>query len=139
MIPARTQSEELAIYEEQQSLPTLLSRLSKETTQLIVQQIALARTELDAKLNEAKQGAIALATSSVVSICGLLMLLFAAAYGIGEVLPTWAGFLIVGGTILAIGAGLAAAGKQKLAPERLKPTETQAMLQKDKEFIKEQL
>lgn len=138
MMPAHSRPHELVVPGEDQSLASLLSKLSKETTQLIVQQTALARIELESKLAEAKQGAIALATSSVLALSGLLVLLLAAGFGLGEVLPLWAAFLIVGLSVLGIGAALGLVGKRKLDPERLNPAETRAMLQTDKEFVKEQ-
>lgn len=140
MIPARSRPDEMMVYdpETSESLTTLLSRLSRETTQLVVQETALARTELEAKFAEAKRGAVVLATSSVVLLAGLIVLLFAAAYGIGTVLPVWAGFLIVGTVVIGTGAVLALLGARRLNPERLRPKQTQSMLQKDKEFIQEQ-
>lgn len=138
MMPVQSRPHDLVVPGEDQSVASLLSKLSKDTTQLIMQQTALARVELEAKLAEAKQGAIALATSTVLALSGLFVLLLAAGYGLGEVLPLWAAFLIVGCSVVAIGAGLAFAGKRKLDPERLNPVETRAMLQSNKEFIKEQ-
>lgn len=125
--------------EEHRNVTGLLTRLGRDTVQLIRQETALARTEMNEKLNEAKKGAAALASSSVVMLSGLIITLFAVAFGLAVIWPAWLAFLVVGGGVLLIGAVMAAAGKKKLEPSHLQPHQTRETLREDREFIREQV
>ena len=125
--------------EEHRNVTALLTRLGRDTVQLIRQETALARTEISEKLNEAKKGAAALASSSVVMLSGLIITLFAVAYGLAVIWPTWLAFLVVGGAVLLLGAVMAFAGKKKLEPGHLQPEQTRETLREDREFIREQV
>lgn len=125
--------------EDEHGVATLITRLGKETVHLLRQETALARKEVKENFAEAKRGAMALATSSVVMLSGLIVLLFAAAYAIAEFWPLWASFLVVGGGVVVIGAVMAAAGKKKLEPHNLEPTKTRETLREDQNLIREQV
>jgi hypothetical protein len=117
----------------------LLTRLGRETVQLVRQETALASKEIGENLNEAKNGAIAVATSLAILVPGVTVLLIAAAYGLSLYLELWAALLVVGGGALLIGAALALVGKKKMEPSNLEPTKTRQTLREDKQFIREQV
>ncbi len=125
--------------EEEHRVGQLLTRLGRETFQLIQQETALARTEIGENLADAKKGAIAIGTSLAVIVPGVTVLLLGVAYAISRVLPLWASMLIVGGAVLLLGIGLAYAGKKQLEWEKLEPTKTKESLRADTRFVREQV
>jgi hypothetical protein len=86
-------------------------------------EIALAKAEVTSGAKVAGKGAGLLAGAAFLVLMGLVFLLHGAAWGIAEWLPVWAGYLIVAGVVLLLGAILGLLGKKSLeqarpAPER---------------------
>lgn len=119
-------------------LPELVTRLGRDSVELIRTEAQLARVELNGKLAEAKAGAVSLAVSSVMLAGGLLILLQAAVYGLALELPLWAAALIVGSTATLFALITAAIASKKLSADNLTPEHTQEQLERDIQLAKEQ-
>jgi len=93
----------------EQSLTSIVSGIISDFQELIKQQMDLLKTEVAADLRKTKEGAAALAFGGAALFLGgallcvaLVQLLIAFVPG----LPPWAAYLLVGGLVAAIGAGL---------------------------------
>ena len=116
--------------EAEQSLGELVATASKAASDLIRAELELAKSELK---NEAKKAAIgggAFGGAAFFGIFAFLLLSFAAAYGVAaSSLPTWAGFLIIGGTYLLFAAVMGLVGLK--AVKRMGPPERTVRTTKD--------
>src|SRR3954468_16797003 len=95
---------------EEQSLGDLVSVATRDLSLLIHKEVELAKAEISAELKRAGIGAGLLGGAGFIGFFAMLLLSVAAALGIaaGADIPTWAGFVCVGGAY-AGGAGLFAA------------------------------
>jgi hypothetical protein len=121
----------------ERSLSTLLSDLASETVELLRQELALFKAELQEKLSKAGIGAAALAAAALIAFSGWLFLLLAAVFALDLVLPIWAAALIVGVLVVAIAGALALYGKSRLRADALTPERTMRSLREDQAWIKE--
>ena len=87
------------------SLGDLFGDLSQEFTDLVRTQTELAKTEIRTQTDRAKQAAGAFGAAAVAGYMALIMLSFAAAWGLSEIVPEGVAFLIVG-ALYAVGAGV---------------------------------
>lgn len=87
-------------------------------------EVALAKAELTTGAKSVGKGAGLLGGAAFVAVLGLIYLLHAAARGIGEVLPIWAGYLIVAGVLFVLAAILGLLGRKALSAAKPKPERT---------------
>lgn len=99
----------------------------------------LARVETKEQITQAGKGAGAVGAAGAVGFVALILLAFAAAWGLAEVISTGLAFLVVGVVFLAIAGGLAAQGKAKLASFSPVPTQTVQTVKEDVETAKDSL
>jgi ABC-type transport system involved in Fe-S cluster assembly fused permease/ATPase subunit len=109
---------------ERQSIPQIVSQALADVSALVRLEIELARTELS---EQAKQGAAGFALFIVAAFLAFLasiLLSFAAVYGLAEVMPVWAAFLVVAGVYLVVGVVLVLVGRSRVqrlrGPEKAK-------------------
>lgn len=125
------------------SIGTLVSELSQETTTLLQQEIALAKTEMSEKVSQVSTALVSLALGGIVLFAGILVLLDAAVFGLSEVMPPdltpWLPALIVGVVVAIIGAIMLQKGRSNLKTSNLMPQRTATSLQRDKNMVKEQV
>jgi len=121
----------------ERSLGTLLSDITGETVELVRQELALFKTELQEKLTTAGIGAALLGAGALVAYSGWVFLLLAAVFALALVLPAWAAALIVGVLVVAIGGVLALVGKSRMRADALAPERTMRSLREDQAWIKE--
>lgn len=117
----------------------LLSDLASETGQLVQQELALFKAEMQEKLGRLGQGAGALAAGGLIAFSGWLALVAAAILGLSYVLAPWLAALIVGLVVIALGAGLLFFGKSRLDADALVPRRTLNSLREDEAWIREQI
>ena len=123
----------------ERSLPELLKRLSQETTQLLRQEIELAKAEVSEKGKKAGQGAGLFGAAGAVGLLagGALTACFILA--LNAVMPAWLAALIVALVEGAVAGVLALQGKRKVqeaAPPV--PKQTIETVKEDVEWAKSQ-
>lgn len=124
---------------EDRSLGELFSDLSRETSNLVRQEVELAKTELSAKATEVGKDIGFLAVGGAIAYAGLLVILGGIAILLGDLLNNyWLGALIVGIVVAAIGGFLVNKGLNDLKQANLKPEQTIESLKEDKEWIQQQ-
>ena len=114
----------------QPTLGELVARISENITGLIKGEIDLAK---------AKGKRMAVKLGLGIGLLGAAGLLHAAARGIGEALPLWAGYLIVAVVLLIIVAVLAVVGKKKIDAGLADTPSPQEGLKQNVEIAKEAL
>lgn len=109
----------------------IVSEVSDRVTNLVREEIELAKVEVTRKATSLLKGTVAIAAGAVFGIFAIVMGLQAAAWGIDAVLvqgagDIWLGFLIVFGA-LALMSLLAFAGATRLLKRGAPPTPTMAI------------
>lgn len=120
------------------SLGQLFSDLSKETTTLVHEEIALAKVELTQRVTKVSKDAAFIAAGVVLLYTGFLALVATVIIAIAYALPWWLSALIVTVVLLGLGAWLAYMGYDKLRKTQLAPQQTMNSLKEDVQWIKEQ-
>ena len=119
------------------SLGQIVGGLATDVQDLVKGEIALARSELDQKLNRMIAAAIWLVGGALVAFAGLVVVLEGAAALLALAVPVWVSFLIVGVLIVAVGALIARSGLSIISLQALVPDRTAENLQKDARMVKE--
>jgi len=120
------------------SLGELFADLSRETSELFRQEVALAKAELSQKAQQVGIDVGFLAAGGAVAYAGLLALVAAAILLLGEVIRLWLSALIVGVLVAALGAFLVRLGMQRLKTVTPAPEQTVETLKEDAEWLKNQ-
>jgi xanthine/uracil permease len=121
------------------SLGELFADLSRKTTQLVRQELELAKTEMTEKATEAGKNIGFLIAGGAVLYTGLLFILAAVAILLADVVPDWLAPLIVGLVVAVIGLVLVQKGRAALKQTTLKPEKTIESLKEDKEWVQQQM
>lgn len=87
-----------------QTLVQLVTKMAKDLQTLLRLEIELAKSELSDQLKLGAAGGAMFAVAGLLALVAFLMVSVAAALALALVMPTWAGFLIVGGAYLLIAA-----------------------------------
>jgi Flp pilus assembly protein TadB len=108
----------------EQSIGELVATATRDLSVLIHSEIDLAKAELAEQAKRAGMGAGLLGGAAAFGLLSLLVLCFAASFGIaaGASIPVWAGFLCVGGLFVIVAGALGFVGVRALSrisgPER---------------------
>ena len=97
------------------SLKDLLSELSAEVSFLVSREVELAKTEMKEKVSLATKGGVAMAIGGVAAFLAVLLLSFAAAWGLAEVIAPGLAFLAVAAVWLVVAAVTLSSGRKRLA------------------------
>jgi uncharacterized membrane protein YqjE len=121
-----------------QSLGDLLGRLTTDFSELVSTQVELAKVELKEDVAKAGKGAGMFGGAAVTGLLALVLLSFAAAWGLAEVMaPGWA-FLVVGAVWAIAAAVLFASGRARLSD--LSPmSDTQETVKEDVRWAQRQM
>jgi hypothetical protein len=106
---------------EDRTLGQLVSDASRDLSELVRYEMALAKAELR---DDLKRGATAgglFGVAGFLSLLSLIALLIAAGLGLAEFMPAWLAFLVVAATLLLTAGLLALVGKSQIG--RIKPPE----------------
>lgn len=125
--------------ESDRSLGELFSRLGSDLSELISAQIALAKVELRDEARQAGQALAMTAAAAVFGFLALLLLCFAAAWGLAEVLPEGVAFLVVGLVVAVIAAALGLMGKKRIEAAREVAPETIDTIKEDVQWTRRQM
>lgn len=126
------------IREPDQSLGDLVGRLTSDLGALINDHMQLARTEIMREVKQAGKGAGLLGGAGIAGWMAAILLSFALAWGLAELMETWIAFLIVGVVWGIVAAVLGMTGKKEIDQTDLTPDQTMDEIEKDKQWIKEQ-
>ena len=116
--------------EEEQPLGELFSELSGNLQQLMRKEVELAKVEATEQAKRAGKAGAMFGAAAVAGFLGVLLVLFAAAWGLAEAIPTGLAFLAIGLLVLVVAALCAVAGKNKAAEIR-PPKQTVQTLKQD--------
>jgi uncharacterized membrane protein YqjE len=116
---------------EDRSLSELLSDVTGELATLFRKEVELAKVETSEQVSRAAKAGAMLGAAGVVAFLAVILLAFAAAWGLAEVIPTGFAFLIVGVVFLIVAAILGSAGKKKMASVSPVPDQTVDTLRAD--------
>jgi len=123
----------------ERSLPELLKRLSAETTQLVHQELDLAKVELTQKGRQAGAGAGLFGTAAALGLAGLGALTACIILALNAALPAWLAALIVAVVFGVIAAVLAVQGRDRVKQVTpLAPEQTIETVKEDVEWAKTQ-
>lgn len=120
-------------------LSALLRDLISEVSELIRQELRLARAETAEKMSRAQSSVIYLAAGLLAAFCALLILLQALIIGLSHVIPAWAASLAVGGALAAAAFVLMRLGQSGLTPANLVPERTLDSVRRDKDLVMEKV
>jgi len=130
------------------SLASLIRELRDETTTLLRQEVALAKTEMSEKATVLGRNSIYVAIGGLVAYAGFifvllsvmrLMLVGLVRAGLSEAVADWLAPAIVGLVILGVGYALIQKAKSTLSRESLVPEKTIQSLKEDKQWTQEKL
>ncbi len=130
------------IHREAQSerpLGELFSKLGSEVQTLLRKEVELAKVEVKEQAGRAAKAGAMFGGAAVAGFLGLLLLAFAAAWGLAEAIPAGLAFLAVGLLFLAMAGLMAAVGRKKLADFSPVPTKTLQTLSEDVQVAKQSL
>jgi uncharacterized membrane protein YqjE len=119
------------------SLGELLSRMTSDLSELVSTQIELAKVEIKEEVKKAGMGAGLLSGAAVAALMTLLLLSFAAAWGLSEIVPEGVAFLIVGLVWAVVAGVMAVVGRQRLAQTK-GPEKTVQEVKEDAQWIRQQ-
>ena len=122
--------------DDERPIGELFSDLTRSLQTLIRKEVELAKVELKDQAARAGKGAAMLVVGGVGGFVALLMLSFAAAWGLAEIIAPGLAFAIVGVVYLLIVVPLLLAGKKQLAAVKPVPRQTVETLKQDAEVAK---
>jgi uncharacterized membrane protein YqjE len=124
---------------EEPSLSELVSELTSELQLLVRNELELAKIEVSEQAKRgAKAGALG-AVAAVGGLFGLLLVSFAAAWGLAEVIPAGVAFLVVGVVYLVVAAVCASKARKQVAAFKPVPQQTLTTLKDDVQVAKASL
>jgi len=124
---------------EERSLGELFGELSRETGELIRNEVALARVEVSQKVSRMGRDIGSLAVGGAIAYAGFLAILAAIILGLAEFIEAWIAALIVGLVVAGIGYFLVQRGLNNLKRQDIAPTQTIETLKEDTEWAKQQM
>ena len=131
-----------------ESLPTLFSRLGDDVMQLFDTKLSLLKVELKEEANAYARGGIMIAAGGIIAAIGFALLNVALAFGISTLFADTAlsqaakyavGFVAAGVLYLIVGSIIISVMKNRLAKQHLVPDRTVEELRKDKQWLKNEL
>jgi hypothetical protein len=125
------------------SLGQILRDLRDETSQLLRQEVDLAKTEISEKISRLGTNLGSVATGGAVLFAGALVLLAALTLGLIALfsqfmdrdVAMWLAPLLVGGVLAFVGYGMVKKALQALKQEGIAPQRTTQSLKENKEWL----
>lgn len=121
------------------SLGDLFGDLTRETSFLVRQEIALAKTEITQKGSKIGKDVGFMALGGALAYAGLLAIIAAVIIILANVVPWWFAALLVGVVVTGIGYALIQKGLTAIKTENIAPKRTIQTLKEDAEWAKEQI
>jgi uncharacterized membrane protein YqjE len=124
---------------ESESLGDLFSRLTEDLSRLVRDEVELAKVEINHTVENVKTAGLSIGVAGVLGLMAFVLLSFAAAWGLAEVVATGAAFLIVGGAYGLVALALLALGRQRVKAVKPVPEQTVETLKEDVAWAKQQM
>jgi uncharacterized membrane protein YqjE len=124
---------------EDASLGDLFSRLTNDLSKLVRDEVELAKVEINEAVQGARTAGISMGAAGVLGLMAFVLLSFAAAWGLAEVVPEGVAFLIVGGAYGLVALALLALGRQRLKTVKPVPEQTIETVKEDVAWAKQQM
>lgn len=130
------------------SIPTLLRDLRDETSTLLRQEVALAKTELKENVARAGHHAAQIAIGGFVAYAGIIVLLIGIGHLLGAVLTragldprlaAWLAPSVIGLVVAIVGWSLLAKARTALSHDDLAPRQTIDSLRASKQWVQNKL
>ena len=129
----------MADRKEERSIGELFSQLANDTTNLVRQEVRLAKVELGHKAAQVGRQVGLIALGGGVAYAGLLAVMAAVIVLLGQYIAVWLSALIVGVVVMAIGYYLSRQQLNALQQLDATPKATVETLKEDKEWAKGQM
>jgi hypothetical protein len=118
------------------SLGELLSDATRDLGQLLRQEVELAKTETREEVRHAARAGAMFGAAGVVAFLALILLSFAAAWGLAEVMPVGVAFLIVGLLFGGVAFAVFQTGRDRIQQVDPVPRETVDTIKEDVQWVK---
>jgi hypothetical protein len=122
-----------------ESLGDLLGQVSHDFSELVTTQVELAKVEIKEEIATAGRGAGMLGSGALCAYLAVVLLSFAAAWGLSELVPEGVAFLIVGAIYAVAAAILLPRGRDKLSQVRPVPEKTAETVKEDVRWARDQM
>jgi hypothetical protein len=129
----------MADRKEERSIGELFSQLANDTTNLVRQEVRLAKVELGQKAARVGKRVGLIALGSGVAYAGMLSIVAALVMVLGQFLPMWLSALIIGAAVMGTGSYVSQQQLNALKQLDATPEATVQTLKDDKEWAKEQM
>ncbi len=120
-------------------LGELFGELTSEFSTLVRDEVQLAKVELKAEAKDAGKAGGLLGAGAVAGLMALILLSFAIAWGLAEIMPAGFAFALVGLVYLIAAAILGMAGKKKFDELNPTPEQTVQSVKEDVRWAKKQI
>lgn len=120
------------------SLGDLFGRMTTDLSTLVRKELELARVEIKEDVTKAGKAGGTLGAAAVAGWMALILLSFALAWGLAEIMPEGFAFLIVGVIYAIVAAVLYSAGRKKLQQVNPVPEQTVETLKEDAQWLRDQ-
>ena len=124
---------------EERPLSELFSNLVTETSNLVRNEVALARVELTQKASKIGRNIGSLVIGGAIAYAALLAIGAAVIMLLGHVMPTWLAALIVGVIVACVAWLMISKAMTELQKVELKPEQTVESVKEDAQWIKDQI
>jgi len=125
--------------EDERALGDLMSDLTRSMQTLVKKEVELAKVEIKEQASRAGKGGAMMAAAGVAGFVALLLVSWAAAWGLAEGIPTWLAFLAIGLLYGVIAGLLALTGKKTLQSVNPVPRQAVQTLKEDVDTAKSSL
>jgi hypothetical protein len=122
---------------ETRGLVDIVRALMGDAQELARGEIALARAEIDQKIERAMMALIWTMGGMLLGFAALVIILMAGVDALTPVLPVWAGSLLIGVIVALVGLLIARIGIRMLSLDKLAPKRTAHNLQADAQVVRE--
>jgi hypothetical protein len=112
--------------------------MTSDLSTLFRQEVALAKVELKEEATKAGKGAGMFGGTAFAGYLAVVLLSFAAAWGLAEVMATGLGFLVMGALYAIVGGALFVAGRRKMESIH-GPQRTVQTVKEDTQWVREQM
>ena len=120
------------------SLGELFSRLTTDLSGLVRDEVELAKVELKEDISDVGRAGGMLGGAAVAGYLAIVLVSFAAAWGLAELMPVGVAFLIVAALWGVAGYVLYLRGREQFQKTDLKPEQTITTLEEDVQWAKNQ-